>query len=130
MSVVGTVDMNHKFYLIGVGISCFEDEPSITAMLQTIKGALLSFFDFVWKQEYGMADHAGVIANAFQKVFPGTGVFPKITLAKYYFHVNKGLEDNSHRFKSSQHFAQFVAYSEQQVFIASGMERKYVGGQR
>ena len=105
MSVVGTVDMNHKFYLIGVGISRFEDEPSITAMLQTIKGALLSFFDFVWKQEYGMADRAGVIANAFQKVFPGTGVFPKITLAKYYFHVNKGLEDNSHRFKSSQHFA-------------------------
>ena len=79
-----------------------------------------------------MADHAGVIANAFQKVFPGisTGVFPTITLAKYYFHVNKGLEDNSHRFKSSQHFAQFVAYSEQQMFIASGMERKYVGGQR
>ena len=130
MSVVGTVDMNHKFYLIGVGISRFEDEPSITAMLQTIKGALLSFFDFVWKQEYGMADHAGVIANAFQKVFPGTGVFPKITLAKYYFHVNKGLEDNSHRFKSSQHFAQFVADSKQQVFSASGMERKYVGGQR
>ena len=49
MSVVGMVDMNHKFYLIGVGISCFEDEPSITAMLQKIKGALLSFFDFVWK---------------------------------------------------------------------------------
>ena len=80
MSVVGTVDMNHKFYLIGVGISRFEDEPSITAMLQTIKGALLQFFDFVWKQEYGMADHAGVIANAFQKVFPGTGVFPKLHL--------------------------------------------------
>ena len=55
MSEVGTVDMNHKFYLIGVGISHFEDEPSITAMLQTIKGSPLSFFDFVWKAEYGMA---------------------------------------------------------------------------
>ena len=77
-----------------------------------------------------MADYAGVIANALQKVFPGTGVFPKITLAKYYFHVSKGLEDNSHRFKASKHFAQFVAYSKQQVFIASGMERKYIGGQR
>ena len=81
-----------------------------------------------------MADRAGVIANAFQKVFPSTRVFPTIiiTLAKCYlsFHVNKGLEDNSHRFKSSQHFAQFVADSKQQVFSASGMERKYVGGQR
>jgi hypothetical protein len=78
-----------------------------------------------------MADRAGVTANAFQKVFLGTSVFTTIiTLAICYFHVNKGLEDNSHRFKSSQHFAQFVAYSKQQVFIASGMERKYVGGQR
>jgi hypothetical protein len=109
MSVVGTVDISHKFFLIGVGISRLEDEPSITAMLQTIKGALLSFFEFVWKAEYGMADRAGAIANAFQKVFPGSPVFPTIKLAKCYFHVKKGLEDNSHRFKSSQHFAQFVA---------------------
>ena len=64
-----------------------------------------------------MADCAGVTANAFQKVFPGTGVFPTITLAKYDFHVHKGLEDNSHRFKSSQHFAQFVADSKQQVLV-------------
>ena len=28
MSVVGTEDMNHKFYLIGLDISRFDDEPS------------------------------------------------------------------------------------------------------
>jgi len=36
MSVAGTEDMNHKFYLIGLDISRFDDEPSITAMLQSL----------------------------------------------------------------------------------------------
>ena len=108
LSVVGTVDINHKFYLIGVGISRFEDGPSISLMLQTIKNALRSLSQFEWKPAFGMADRAGAIANAFQEVFPGTEMFESIKLAKCYFHVKKGLEDNAHRFKSRENFDQFV----------------------
>jgi hypothetical protein len=108
MSVIGTVDINHKFHLIGVGISRFEDVICIGNMLQTIKTTLFSFFDFEWNPHFGMADRAGAIANAFLKVFPGTDVFPTIQLAKCYFHVKKGLEDNSHRFKSQHNFSNFV----------------------
>ena len=37
LSVVGTVNINHKFYLIGAGFSHFEGGPSISLMLETTK---------------------------------------------------------------------------------------------
>ena len=61
---------------------------------------------FEWKPAFGMADCAGAIANIFQEVFLGTDVFESIKLAKCYFHVKKGLEDNEHHFKSRENFEQ------------------------
>ena len=53
MTVVGTVDVNHKFHLAATltALSRHEDEAANTLILQTIKNALRHLINFDWNPE-------------------------------------------------------------------------------
>ena len=89
MTVVGTVDANHKYHLAATALSRHEDEAANTLILQTIKNALKHLINFDWNPECGMADRSQAISNSLSSVFE-----PSIKKAKCYFHVKKGLYDH------------------------------------
>ena len=102
MTVVGTVDANHKFHLAATALSRHEDEAANTLILQTIKNALKHLINFDWNPECGMADRSQAISNSLSSVFE-----PSIKKAKCYFHVKKGLYDHRHLFTSDKNYDEF-----------------------
>jgi len=98
VTVVGTVNRNHNFKLVAVGVSRYENEVANKLILDTIEGGLKELINFEWSPKVAMSDRAGAISNAFKALF--TCATPK--LAKCYFHVKKGLKDNKWRFSSEK----------------------------
>ena len=103
VTVVGTVNRNHNFKLVAVGVSRYENEVANKLILDTIEGGLKELINFEWSPKVAMSDRAGAISNAFKALF--TCATPK--LAKCYFHVKKGLKDNKWRFSSEKNYEQF-----------------------
>jgi hypothetical protein len=102
ITVVGTVNRNHNFKLIAVGVSRHEDEIANRSILHSVNTALQELLQFEWAPEVAMSDRAGAISNAFKAQFKNIE-----KLGKCYFHVKKALRDNKWRFSSDQTYEKF-----------------------
>ena len=100
--ILGTVDANNKFRLIGSTVSMHEDEHAFTTALQAVKNGLFLFCEYNWCPSYAMADSAGAIHNALLAVFPG------IKVAKCYFHMRQAIVHNKARFRTEANYEQFM----------------------
>ena len=103
VTVVGTVDSQHRFKLIAMAVSRREDESAIVRVLESIKTAIKDLLHFDWAPGYSMTDRCNAVLNAVEAVFPG---IPK---GICYFHVKKALKDNKAQFTSTENYKKFEA---------------------
>jgi hypothetical protein len=118
--VVGTVDVQHHFHLVGLMISRHEDTAAFQKAVESIKRALHTFFDFIWEPVVSMSDSAGAILNALTNEFPG------IACAVCYFHMVKGVKDHASLFSTEKALQLFLSelkiiagFGDEQVFDAA-----------